>query len=67
MESSEEAVLHGIIREGHSTWTALQSLSDTLASLGVEHRVDDEISIAGSFQRQPVQAIGGGKDHASPL
>ena len=67
MESSEEAVLQGITREGHSTLTALHSLSDTLVSLGVEHRVDDEISIAGSFQQQPVRAAGGGRDHASPL
>ena len=67
MESSEEAVLQGITTEGHSTLTALHRLSDTLASLGVEHRVDGEISIAESFQRQPVRAAGGGRDHASPL
>lgn len=66
MEVCEESVLDAITTEGHSTLAALQRLSQTLASLGVDHKVDAEISIAGSFQLQPVQAVGGGIGHAFP-
>lgn len=65
MESSEEAVLLSITRDGHSILTALQSLSDTLVRLGVEHRADGETSTGDSFQQLPGQAVGEGRDHTS--
>ena len=66
MENCEESVLDGVTREGISTMAALQSLSNTLASVGVELRAECEISTAGSFQRQPRRGVGGDRDHAPP-
>ena len=66
MEDCEQSVLDGVTREGISMMAALQSLSNALASVGVEHRAECEISTAGSFQQQPLRGAGGDRDHAPP-
>ena len=66
MENCEQSVLDGVTREGISIMAALQSLSNALASVGVEHRAESEISTAGSFQQQPLRGDGGDRGDAPP-